>query len=374
MENSLAVTSAASVIQSADKTFGQAVLPFIEEWFKSDNMSDVRDKSRQNYRKCLTGKTYSVEEEKAINDELKKNGKPPRKFKKESDSKMAFAVWIDAQQIKQPTKEDFKTWKKAMKAAGLSVATINLRLTTVRNFYKWLSSEYGIVNIAANVKGYTETKEHRRGFLSLEEMRKLMSTVDNADLHGKRKKTTKNGEEMIELRRKRDKAILAVLMAGGLRTIEISRLLVKDINRKGGQVYLSVLGKGRDEHEDVKISNKAEQLIQTWLDAREAVDLVSDNSPLFCSLGNNSFGEPISSNSVSTLCKFYLKEAKLKKADIVAHSLRHSLAHNAIEKGANPLEVQQQLRHSNFATTQIYIHEVNKAKNKVSDIISDEIF
>lgn len=268
----------------------------------------------------------------------------------------AFHEWFSAQGITQPTKQDVKNWCAAMNAENFSVATKNLRLTTIRNFYKWLNAEYGLPNIAENLRGWKETKEHRRGFLSCEEMKQLLNVVDTSTLQGKR-----------------DKAIIGVLLTGGLRTIEINRLRIADVIHKGGVTYLNVIGKGRDTGEDVKISRKTEQLIKDWLATREVVDIVSDSSPLFCSLGNNSFGEPLSSNSVSTLCKKYLELAGLKTKEIVAHSLRHSLATNSLMKGASLMEVQQQLRHANLSTTQIYLHEAEKAQNRCTDLISDEI-
>jgi integrase/recombinase XerC len=317
MKNSL-VTTQAGAIQSAEKTFDDVVT----EWFNSDSMFRVREQSKRSYRKSLK----------------------------------AFQAWLVAQGIMQPCKQDVKNWCAAMDAEGLSVATKNLRLTTLRNFCKWLSSEYGTPNIA-DVKGWKETKEHRRGFLSCEEMKALLKVVETDTLRGKR-----------------DKAILGVLLTGGLRTCEISRLKISDVIHKGGVTYLNVIGKGRDTGELVKISRKAEQLIREWQIAREAADVVSDSSPLFISLGNNSFGEPLSSNSVSTLCKRYLEAAGLKTPQIVAHSLRHSLATNSLIKGASLMEVQQQLRHVNLSTTQIYLHEAEKAKNRCTDLISDEIF
>lgn len=244
-----------------------------------------------------------------------------------------------------------------MDAEGLSTATKNLRLTTLRNFCKWLSSEYGTPNIADGLKGWKESREHRRGFLSCEEMKTLLNIIDTNTLQGKR-----------------DKAIVAVLLVGGLRTVEINRLKISDVIHKGGVCYLNVIGKGRDTGELVKISRKAEMLIRDWLATREAADVISDSAPLFCSLGNNSFGEPLSSNSVSTLCKKYLERANLKTPQIVAHSLRHSLATNSLIKGASLMEVQQQLRHQNISTTQCYLHEAEKSKNRCTDLISDEIF
>lgn len=335
----LVKVDSAGAVQTVPTTFDD----FVAAWFDSDSMFRVREQSKRSYRKSLK----------------------------------AFKEYLDEQGIEQPTKQDVKYWCKAMDSAGYSVATKNLRLTTLRNFYKWLAAEYGIVNIVDGLKGWKETREHRRGFLSCDEMRQLLSVVDTADLSGKRGKQgkeTKHDKEVQELRRKRDKAILGVLLAAGLRTIEISRLRVGDVKHSGGICYLAVVGKGKDESVDVKLSRKAEQLITDWLAAREPVDVVSDSSPLFCSLAINSFGADLSSNSVSTLCKRYLEAAGLKTDSIVAHSLRHSLATNALMKGASLMEVQQQLRHANLSTTQIYLHEAEKAANRVTDIVSDEIF
>lgn len=354
----LVPVQAAGAVQNAEQTFDSLV----DEWFCSDAMFRVHEQSKKSYRKSLK----------------------------------AFCAWCMSQGIIEPSKDDVKTWCNSMDADKLSVATKNLRLTTLRNFYKWLSSEYGKPNIAESLKGWKETKEHRRGFLSLPEMKKLLAVVEptaekriadkkkeledakaKAQEKGKnfnRDSSLKHFEKTARLQCLRDKAILAVLLAAGLRTIEINRLRVGDITHKGGVCYLSVIGKGRDEGEDVKLSYQAEQLIQVWLAAREKIDIVSDDSPLFCSLGNNSYGEPISANSVSTLCKEYLTAAGFKTPQIVAHSLRHSLATNSLAEGGTLREVQQQLRHKNLTTTQVYLHEVDKARNRCTNLISDKIF
>lgn len=318
MANELVIRGSKELPQAAPSKFED----FVALWFDSDSMFRVREQSKRSYRKSLK----------------------------------AFTDWLDAQGIAQPTKQDVKDWCKAMDAAKFSTATKNLRLTTVRNFYKWLASEYGVANIAEGLKGWKETKEHRRGFLSCEEMKRLLAVVNADTLQGKR-----------------DKAILAVMMTAGLRTIEISRLHVGDVQHNGGVCYLEVLGKGRDDTEAVKLSRKAEQLIRDWLAAREAVDIVSDDSPLFCSLSRNSFGEVLSSNSVSTLTKGYLEAAGLKTKAITAHSLRHSMATNSLLKGASLMEVQQQLRHANLSTSQIYLHEAEKSQNRCTDFVADEI-
>ena len=339
-------------------------------------------------------------------DEAK--NKKPRTISVYRYNMKVFKEWLDSEGVEGATREDIKAWKKFMTAQGWSVSTKNLYLTTVRNFYKWLADEYNFENVTAGIDGWKNTKEHKRGTLDCADMKKLLAvvpTVTTKKLEAMEKKldaqeqaAKAQGRKLnVEGRRKyyrkqfrlqelRDKAILSALMAGGLRTVEICRLRVVDIGTDGGVCFLNVLGKGRDERELVKISRKAERVIRDWLKAREAVDVVSDDSPLFCSVANNSFGESLTSLSISRLVKEYLLEAGVKAKNyktedgqlvskpIVAHSLRASLATNAFRKGAKLDAVQQQLRHRNISTTMIYLEESEKFSNPVSDLVSDAIF
>lgn len=350
MENSLVVANGAGEIQSAEKTFWCAV----NAWLK-----------------------YLVEE---------KNKKPKTVSVYRYNLKV-FRDWLDSEGIAQATRQNIRDWKKAMTAKKWSTPTKNLYLATVRSFYKWFADECGIDNIAAGIEGWKDTKEHKRGFLSVDEMKKLLQVVEPVTKKKLDAAKNKSQRDRIILQGLRDKAILSALMAGGLRTIEISRLRVCDLTINGGVCFLNVLGKGRDERETVKISRKAERVIRAWLDAREMVDVVSNSSPLFCSVANNSFGDAITSLSVSRLCKEYLKAAGLKTKEyksevenevkvkpLTAHSLRGSLATNAFLKGATLDQVKQQLRHANLSTAQIYLEEAEKFKNPCSDLVSDEIF
>ena len=321
---------------------------------------------------------------------VEEKNKKPRTISVYRYNLKVFKDWLDAENIRQPTRQDIRNWKKAMTAKGWSVSTKNLYLATVRSFYKFFADEFGVNNVAIGIEGWQDTKEHKRGFLSIEEMKELLNTVDSVTLEkvAAAKDKSKSKRNNIILQGFRDKAVLAALMAGGLRTIEISRLRVADIVNDSGACFLNVLGKGRDERETVKISRKAESVIRDWLNAREAVDVIAGDSPLFCSVANNSFGEPITSLSVSRLCKEYLIAAGLKTKEyklaegsngvrvkpLVAHSLRGSLATNAFREGATLDEVRQQLRHSNLTTTQRYLEESKKLKNPCSDLVSDKIF
>lgn len=373
MTAALTVTAAAEIIQTEEKKFWVIVDAWLEDIKKSKN------------RKARTLEVYRY-------------------------NMGVFKSWLDAEGIVQPTRQNIKDWKQVMIEKQWSVSTVNLYLATIRSFFKWLTDNYGVANVAAGIDGLKRSKEHTRGVLNLADMKTLLNVVvptaekkiaaEKARLEAAQKSVAARGksynisglmkryEKTMRLQALRDKAILAVLMGGGLRTIEVSRLTIDDLKQNGGVNILSVLGKGKDEKIDVKISSQVATTIRKWLSAREAVDVVTNNSPLFCSLGNNSFGETLGTHAISTLVKNYLKEAGLKNVSeintadcsvtkskpVTAHSLRASLATQSYYAGAKITDIQQQLRHENIETTMIYIREADKLKNPCSDIISDAIF
>lgn len=370
----VATIQAAGAVQSAEKTFWELV----EEWLE----------------RLAEGKGGIIQ-------------KKPKTVATYRESLNEFKIWLDGQGIDVPTRQSIEDYREALgvrrkandPTKEITLATKNLRITAVRVFFKWLSDTYGLPNLAKGIEnlGSEATDLHKRAALNLDEMRRLMETIATADLKGKRKKITKIEAQMIELKRVRDKAIIGVLMATGIRTIELVRLTIGDWKDGGGYSYLNVLGKGRDEKQPVKISYKANQLIKDWLAAREAVDVVSDASPLFCSVAYSSLGNALTTHTISTLCKFYLEKASLKekasgdaadeksngtdkkddegnKKPVTAHSLRASLATNAYLNGAKLDQVKQQLRHRNVATTLRYINDAEFMRNPCTEIISAAIF
>lgn len=360
MTAEVATVKGADTVQNAEKTFWAIV----EEW-----LADI-----------------------ANADEKQNNGRRARSPKTITSYRYALGVfkkWLDDSGVVTPAEQDLKNWRgaldKKVKAEVLSIKTANLLVASVRSLFKWLSDNHGLRNLAAGIEGWKVSSEHKRGFLNLPEMKRLMSIVDTADLSGNRKKISKRDEQMIKLRRLRDKAILAVMAGGGLRTVEVVRLKVRDLHRDAGTAFLKVLGKGKTDTVDVKISAKIENAIQAWSDARESVDIVTDDSPLFCSLGNNSFGGQLTTHTISVTTKKYLELAGLKvKVEkngdkkvvkpVTAHSLRASLATESYLNGATLDQVKQQLRHENVATTLIYIREAEKRLNPCTDIVSSYIF
>ena len=96
---------------------------------------------------------------------------------------------------------------------------------------------------------------------------------------------------------KRDYAMIALMVTGGLRTIEVSRANIEDLGIRGNSTVLYVQGKGRTEKaEYVKISPETEGFIREYLQARENT---AGSAPLFSSTSNNSKGGTMTTRSIS---------------------------------------------------------------------------
>jgi len=154
----------------------------------------------------------------------------------------------------------------------------------------------------------------------------------------------------------RDKAILELFYASGMRVSELSNLKMENINLELG--YVRCMGKGRKE-----------RIIPIGKRAREAVDrycqtarkkLAKDNMILVLFLSR--LGKRISRQSIWKIIKLYAKKAKIKK-EIKPHTFRHSFATHLLEHGADLRSVQEMLGHSDISTTQIYTH-VDKERLK----------
>jgi len=144
----------------------------------------------------------------------------------------------------------------------------------------------------------------------------------------------------------RDKAMLELLYATGIRVTELITLKTSDLNMQMG--YL-VCRDGKKERM-IPFGNKAKKAVFRYIDsARDALLIGSDTNVLFV----NCSGQPMSRQGFWKLIKFYAKKAGIT-TDITPHTLRHSFAAHLVENGADLKSVQEMLGHSDISTTQIY--------------------
>ena len=146
----------------------------------------------------------------------------------------------------------------------------------------------------------------------------------------------------------RDRAMLELLYATGIRVSELISLRVSDVNLKMGYINC----RDRDRERAVPFGNAAREALAEYLEnARDLFPEASDNDVLF----TNVQGRKMSRQGFWKLLKGYAQEAGIER-DITPHTLRHSFAAHMIENGADLRSVQAMLGHSDISTTQIYLN------------------
>lgn len=265
-----------------------------------------------------------------------------------------FFKYTQEHGISNPTREDVIAYRESLKET-CKPSTVQNYIIALRQFFKWTDQEGLYKNVAENVKGAKLSKDHKKDYLSGKQVKGILDDINLQEEAGKR-----------------DYAIFALMVTGGLRTIEVARANVEDIRVLGGSAVLFIQGKGQDEKADyVKLADPVEKAIRSYLKCRK--DL-KEGQPLFCSTSNNNRGGRVTTRTISGIVKRRLTEAGYNSERLTAHSLRHTAATLNLLNGGSLEETQQLLRHSNINTTMIYIHSMNRAKNPSEARIANAIF
>ena len=210
----------------------------------------------------------------------------------------------------------------------ISARTIVRRVSVVRNFYKFLQR---VNYYRLQIPKVDLPKQHTLlpTYLTMEEVEALL---DQPDL------TKKDGL--------RDKAMLEVMYASGLRVSELLNLKFSNVNISKG--IITVVGKGSKERR-VPIGEFALEYLCTYLDEVRYEDKKNKSNYIFLS----KYGKPLSRQYFFKVIRKYAEMANIDK-EISPHTLRHSFATHLLENGAQLRVVQEMLGHSDIATTQIY--------------------
>ena len=155
----------------------------------------------------------------------------------------------------------------------------------------------------------------------------------------------------------RDKAMLELLYATGIRVTELISLTVEDLNLQMNYIIC------RDEHKErmIPFGSKARNALIDYLEHSRPIMVATESSDV---LFVNCSGQAMSRQGFWKLIKFYANKAGIT-ADITPHTLRHSFAAHLVENGADLRSVQEMLGHSDISTTQIY---ANLNQNRLREV------
>lgn len=240
---------------------------------------------------------------------------------------------------------DFLTF---LKEENKSSTTIIRMVSSLRKFHQFLRQER---HTDTDPMQYIDTPKKRQSLpktLSIEEVEKIIEAPDTTTVLGIR-----------------DRAILEVMYATGLRVTELITLKLSDLHLTIG--LLKTLGKG-DKERIVPLGDQAIDWINTYLEKSRpelAIKNKSDatNDVLFL----NYQGKPFSRQGIWKNLKIYVTEVGIEK-DVTPHTLRHSFATHLLENGADLRIVQELLGHADISTTQIYTHI---SKQRLADVYKE---
>lgn len=239
----------------------------------------------------------------------------------------------------QVTPALLRQWLAALHKKGLAKASIARRLSEVRAFYAYLHSQKLVETNPAKAVSAPRLPQRLPRPLSQEEVKALLAAPDP---------TTPQGQ--------RDRAMLEILYAAGLRVSELLMLDVGDVDL--AQAEVRVLGKGAKER-IVLIGRPAVEAVRVYLaDGRERLLAAgSDGRPgrRPTALFLNRFGQRLSVSMFTRTLGEYARQAGIEH-EVTPHMLRHSFATHMLDGGADLRSVQELLGHESPATTQIYTH------------------
>jgi len=227
-------------------------------------------------------------------------------------------------------KQDLSDCFKTLTRAGLSPRSIARVISSARGFYKFLLRDGFIKDDPlANILA-PQVNQHLPRFLTEDEIGQLLDAPDTSTPEGVR-----------------DRAMLELLYATGLRVSELTSLAASDINFERG--LLTCRGKGSKQRY-IPVGRSALSWLEEYKHARRSLLKETSVRAFFVRAG----GRPLSRHNFAEILSRYTMRLGFK--NVSPHTLRHSFATHLMQHGADSRSVQALLGHSDLATTQIYTH------------------
>ncbi len=251
-----------------------------------------------------------------------------------------FQVWLQKSSLARPLKEitydDLSLFVSALAEQNQKPASISRKISTLRQFFKFGCLELGLESNPTELLKAPKNKPPLPKTISEKEVTSLLEAVDNlAQSRG-----------TAHPRFLRDRAMIYLLYASGLRVSELVGLKLSQIDLQAG--YLRIHGKGGKERV-TPFAKTAGDRLQEYLDIRSKFDPQTDE--VF--IGHA--GSAITRQAFWKILKSLAGQAGIS-ASLSPHTLRHSFATHLLHSGMDLRSLQMLLGHSDLSTTQIYTH------------------
>ena len=249
-----------------------------------------------------------------------------------------LADYLDSEKdtdIVSATDVDLEEYIQHLRESGKSVATVSRCIASIKNLYSYLGIHQIIKQSPATKLTTEKSVQKLPQILTSQEVNLLLDQPKCIDAKGYR-----------------DKAMLELLYATGMRVTELIDLDVADVNLPAAVVRCH----GRNKERFIPIYPAAVKALDEYIRLVRPQMLADPADPtLFVNIG----GERMSRQGFWKIIKHYQKKANIDK-DITPHTLRHSFAAHLLENGADIHDIQEMLGHADVSSTQIYSQLVKK--------------
>lgn len=257
------------------------------------------------------------------------SGNTEMSYKRDLEKVQHFMDARGIHDLKTVTAQDLADYVKYLEDNKFAAATVSRNIASLKAFYHYMVQE-GLVeeDISDKLKA-PKIEKKAPEIMSPDEVVRLLEQP--------------SGDSPKEIR---DKAMLELLYATGIRVTELITLTLSDVNMQMN----FILCRDRTKERIIPFGAAAKNAMTRYLDGTREEMLENKSSEV---LFANCSGQPMSRQGFWKLIKHYAKKADIK-ADITPHTLRHSFAAHLVENGADLRSVQEMLGHSDISTTQIY--------------------
>lgn len=261
-------------------------------------------------------------------------------YRRDVEQYLTYLRGINLQNIANSNKTTVIAYLLYLQKMGRATSTISRNLASIRSFYQYLAKNRIIDNDPTSDLESPKVEKKIPEILSTEEVELLLDQPQCVDLKGYR-----------------DKAMLELLYATGIRVTELIQLNIQDINLEMSYINCN---KGSRERV-IPIGSIALAAVKEYMEkARPMLIQRNDEEALFVNIN----GGRLTRQGFWKIIKQYKNQAKINK-DITPHTLRHSFAAHLLENGADLRSIQEMLGHSDISSTQIY---AQIAKKKLMEV------